>query len=124
MNCVRSVHEFITEANKLLEKFCSPQTVVFIATNEQNAAYLDVLRKAGFKLSDCIARDARSTNDSIEVDTLREYILSLTLMCDAKYFFAWGESSSHPFLKDCRNSTRKKHIDLTYINKVVYQRPK
>ena len=80
-----------------------------------------MLKRYGYKLFEDIAP---SISSMIEVNALNSFAVELTMMCDAAYLFAWGKSTVHPFIEGCRDATKKKHIKLTYINRVVYQRPK
>ena len=104
-----------------LKDYCTAQTVVYVATNEEDNVSLSVLKKYGYKL---FADVVPSISSMIEVNDLSAFAVELTMMCDAAYYFAWGKSTIHSFIERCRDASKKKQIKITYTNKVVFERQK
>ena len=124
INCARSVAAFIREVRSNLKKYCRTDTVAVISTNEDNESILETLRAQ----DDFIVLSSKflqgAVRHKMKMNPLNEFVLSLLLMCDAKYFFAWGKSSVHDFIQDCRDHVANKQIYLTYINSVIFRRKK
>lgn len=81
---------------------------------------LKALSSAGYKrLADIVEK--LQMEDRM-VDPLSLYAYELALMCYAKYFFAWGLSTSHAFITHCRKPSLKAQIDITYIDSVLFDR--
>ena len=124
INCARSVAAFIREVRSNLKKYCRTDTVAVISTNEDNESILETLRAQ----DDFIVLSSKflqgAVRHKMRMNPLNEFVLSLLLMCDAKYFFAWGRSSVHDFIQDCRDHVGNKQIYLTFINSVIFRRKK
>ena len=116
--------EFIQEVRSSLKTYARANTIAVISTNEGNSSILEALQAQDrfVVLSPPFLQSV--VGQKMEINPLNDYTISLSLMCDAKYFFAYGRSTAHEFVKDCRNHKIKKQIDLTFINTVVWRRKK
>jgi len=117
VNC-DTVWDFIRLVKANLKEYCTIQTIVYVATNEVHNASLSALKRHGYKLFEDIVP---SISSMIDINALSAYAIELAMTA---YFFAWGKSTAHQFIEQCRDATKKKHIKLTYTNKVVFERPK
>jgi hypothetical protein len=130
VNC-GSVEMFIEEVRRqvrtLIEipyKYSSP-IPIYIATNENNRTILDRLAKENFILGDHLFGDTREErreshhhgNNTREIsneakqmkmkmttfNSVEKYILELILMCESRFLFIHGETSSNYLAQHCRH---------------------
>jgi len=107
VNCatVEVFYKKIAENKKL---FCdsksSKQLITYVATNEKNETQLNYLKSNKIKLFGDIHSGLQE--QGIHLTTIEEFTIELILMCQATYVFAWGESSIHRFLYNCRSNDK------------------
>ena len=84
----------------------------YVATNEENETTLDYLRSQGFLVFRDIEQKIKSAlGEQFELTRLNRFLLEILLMCHSSYFFSWGHSEVHNFIRACRRdrSAKEKH---------------
>jgi hypothetical protein len=91
---------------------------VYLATNEQNPSRLQYLRNQNYLLLSNFTDDWKGKINTLT--SLDVFVVELTLMCNTKYFMAWGVSTIPQFLmaQFCR-STKLFKDKLTLINNKI-----
>jgi hypothetical protein len=123
VNC-GSVETFIVEVREQVRRLIegpfnySSPIPVYVATNENNPTILDKLAKESFILGhhffgEQILNDGRPKEDTVNnnsnqkkalsFNTAEKYIMELILMCESRFLFLYGASSSSLFIQQCRH---------------------
>jgi hypothetical protein len=99
---------------------------VYIATNEDNRTVLDRLAKESFILGEHLFGDNRDDrreghhNKHKMFNSVEKYILELILMCESRFLFIHGETSSNYLVEHCRHVLSMFHHPSTYHKKVTF----
>ena len=78
--------------------------VIYISTNEENTTVVKELQRYGFKVFNNLGLPG-------SLSSLDKFIVDLQLMIDADYFFAWGSSPIHNFVKNAYSSHKNKNVE-------------
>jgi hypothetical protein len=99
---------FLAHMNRNIEKYRTKGSKIYLATNEQDPDLLNYFEENGILTSKDIIDVFNGIEEPIELSSLDLFVIELTLMCDAKYFMAWGPSSISQFFVDkvCRDASK------------------
>lgn len=101
VNC-GSAEEFVVGLNQIMSQHLKSEVLLtYISTNEEDKSNIMYLKSKKYRLYSDIGGDLLEKFP--ETNVLDIFMYELMLMCDAKYYFAWGESSVHQFVHKCRN---------------------
>jgi hypothetical protein len=87
--------------------------ITYVATLDGNAnnTVMANFRNNNLKTIDDLRVDLKKHDASL--NALDEFMIEVMLICDATYFFAWGDSSSHNLYFHCRMLDHKKrHVTI------------
>jgi hypothetical protein len=110
INC-GSVDDFITTVRNLTRKnvpeMGNSKFPIYIATNEEDPKIRNRLAAEGFLHLDVLLKNARIR----KINSVEKFIMELMLMCDTRYLFLFGSSTSKETTEECRHYFRRKTND-------------
>jgi hypothetical protein len=114
VNC-GSVETFIEAVRKQVHRLVevpfgySSPIPIYIATNENNRTILDSLAKESFILGDHLFGENNGINNNnkqkkaLSFNAAEKYVMELILMCDSRFLFTFGTTSSNSLAHQCRH---------------------
>lgn len=95
INCAHNASDFVIAVKNATSHFCPEVKRLFVATNEKNPANLRTLRANGFTvLSDVTAKVGKSSTGR-PLNSLDAFVVELMIICESRYFLAWGVNVVH-----------------------------
>jgi hypothetical protein len=121
---IDAVREQVRTLIEVPYNYASP-IPVYIATNEDNRTVLGRLAKESFILGEHLFGDNRDErregnhNKHTMFNSVEKYILELILMCESRFLFIYGMTSSNFLAEYCRHLLSFHHPS-TYHKKVTF----